>query len=397
MRTLLLPLSLALLSSGDHGRVEWFDGSFEEALAAAGKSRKIVFVDFFTKNCPPCRSMDVDTFNETAVKDEAKSFVCIAIDAESEAGRPLAARYGLSAWPSLVFLEPDGSLRERLVGFRKGRELVREFHRIQSGLGTLGEIERRVAARPADPIARLDLVVRLRSFPDDRWAVEMERARASIAAGEGFDPKSPDDRYAIARRLDACADREGRDQQIAAIRALDPEGRSAAARHLALDELLARTGSDPAAIRAFLADERHPSVLFDGFVALRDRLFRISLEHEKQGLRAESVAMRAEARAAAKEAWKHCPGDRAAEFGRRVAADFASSASELDEADRSFAAEVAAKASSLVPTSVDHLETLADCLELVGKRNDALLALRRAAEIDPTRPSLRARLERAAR
>jgi len=401
MRPPAFLLALLLLGTaalrGDHGRVEWFDGSFEQALAEAVKSRRIVFVDFFTKTCPPCKSLDQDTFNETAVRNEARSFVCIVVDAESDAGRPIAARYGVASWPSLVFLEPDGTLRDRLVGFRNGRELVLEFHRVQSGLGTLAAIERRLAARPSDVVARLDLVERLRSFPDDRWITELATAQASIQKGEGFDPKNPDDRYAVARGLAICGDAKGSEEQLAALRALDPEGTSAASRHLALDDLLARRDADPSAIRTFLEKETHDSVLFDGYALLRDRLVRMAIGYEKQGQKAAAAGLRAEARAAAKEAWKHCPEARAAEFGRRLAADFAATSAELDDADRAFAVEVATKASALLPLSVDHLETLADCLERAGRKDEALATLRRAAEIDPNRPSVRSRLEASSR
>lgn len=389
----LVSLLLALLPAGDHGRIDWFDGTFEEALAAAARRKTIVFADFFTKTCPPCHVLDRETFSETSVKDEAKTFVCFVVDVDSETGRKLAERYGIASWPSLVFLEPDGTLRDRLVGFRKAGELVREFHRVQSGLGTLGEIERRLAKNPANVVARLDLVARLRSFPDDRWAVEMERVRAGIEKGEGFDPKSPDERYAIARRLAACADKPGAEREIAAIRALDPDGKSAASRHLALDALLARRDTDADAIRAFLEGETHPSVLFEGFAALRDGLERSAVAYDRQNIRPMAIGRRSEARAAAKEAWKHCPEDRAAEFGLRTAQEFAAVPSELDDAERAFAVEVAAQASSLVPSSVDHLEALATCLEIAGRKDDAVAVLRRAAAIDPTRPSLRARLE----
>ena len=393
---LVVALAPRLVSRGDHGRVEWFDGTFEQALAEAAKSRRIVFVDFFSKTCPPCRSLDQDTFNETPVRNEARSFVCIAIDAESEAGRPIAARYGVAGWPSLVFLEPDGTLRDWIVGFRSGRELVLEFHRVQSGIGTFGEIRRRLAANPSDVLARLDLVERYRSFHDDRWSSELATAQAAIAKGEGFDAKSPDERYAIARALAECADVKGSEEQIAVLRALDPDGTSAASRHLALDDLLARPGIDSSAIRAFLEKETHDAVLFDGYALLHDGLVRTAIGYEKQGRKDVAAAARADARAAAKDAWKHCPEPRAAEYGRRLAADLAGTP-DLDDADRAFAVEVATRASALLPRSVDHLETLADCLERAGRKDEALAALRRAAEIDPNRPSVRARLEAASR
>jgi hypothetical protein len=33
---------------GDHGKVAWFEGSFEAALAKAKADKKIVFLDFWT-------------------------------------------------------------------------------------------------------------------------------------------------------------------------------------------------------------------------------------------------------------------------------------------------------------------------------------------------------------
>lgn len=382
------------VSGGDHGRVEWFGGTFDQALAEAAKAKKFVLLDFWTKTCPYCRQLDRQTLTDGTVVAEARGFVCLPVDAESAEGQPIAERYGIRSWPALVFLEPDGTLRDRLAGFRGPGQLVAEFHRVHAGLGTFGELERRVATHPKDVVARLDLVLRLRRMFDARWESEMAVAKKAIELGEGFDPKNPDDLDAIARGLRACSDAKGYERLLAEIRALDPEGRSAAMRRRALEERL-RTLDDrlqkegvfeSTAVRDFLAEETHASVLFEGWSSL----YR-SAARGGRTLAAESC--RKEARECARNAWKCCPPDRAAEFGLEIARSFLASASELSDDERSFALDVAAKASSSAPRSVDHLEVLAAWLEAAGRRDDAVAALERARGIEPARESVKRRLE----
>jgi thiol-disulfide isomerase/thioredoxin len=371
---------------GDHGRVEWFDGTFEQALAEATKQKKIVFLEFWTKTCPFCKQLDRETLNATAIVEEARMFVCLPIDAESESGKPIAERYGIPAWPALVFLEPDGSMRDRFAGFRGPEQLLAEMRRVRAGLGTFGELERRVAAHPKDVCARLDLVFRLRQMHDERWSREMAAAREAIARGDCFDPKSPDERFEIAKRLRQCGDARGYEEQIEAIRELDPEGLSAPLHLLALGDRIALVRSrmrenqtlDPRSVVEYLADEHHERVLFEGWYLLR----AIAREHYRK-----------EAREFGAEAWKHCPPDQVASFGRELAADLVAAAGEIDDAQRAFALEVATKASEASPRSVDHLETLASCLVLVGRKTDAVAALERAQALEPTCASIRARLD----
>jgi hypothetical protein len=44
----LAPVALTEVSTADHGKLDWFEGTYEEALAEAAKSKKLIFMDFWT-------------------------------------------------------------------------------------------------------------------------------------------------------------------------------------------------------------------------------------------------------------------------------------------------------------------------------------------------------------
>jgi len=37
------------IALGDHGKIAWFEGSFEQALAKAKAENKLIFIDFWTE------------------------------------------------------------------------------------------------------------------------------------------------------------------------------------------------------------------------------------------------------------------------------------------------------------------------------------------------------------
>src|SRR4051812_7097083 len=102
---------------GEHGKLAWFQGSFDDAMREAARAKKTIFIDFWTHTCMWCKRLDAEAFSSTSVVEVLKDSVCYSVDAESQEGAPLARRFGVTGYPMLVFLDSDGSLRDRIGGY----------------------------------------------------------------------------------------------------------------------------------------------------------------------------------------------------------------------------------------------------------------------------------------
>lgn len=80
--------------------------SYKEAIEAAKKENKMVFIDFYTEWCGPCKRMMKEVFPAKEVGDFLNpKFVCVKIDAEKGEGKELAKRYKVTAYPTFVGID----------------------------------------------------------------------------------------------------------------------------------------------------------------------------------------------------------------------------------------------------------------------------------------------------
>ena len=196
--------SVAENSVEDHGKLDWFKGSFEEALAQAKASNKIVFIDFWTTWCGWCKRLNKDTFSDDTVVAEMKDIICISIDAESKAGKPIAERFHVKGYPALILLAPDGSAEDSIGGYLPPDRFKMEIQRVRAGRGTAGDFRKQVDA--------------------DRSNIEK--------------------RFALAQKLQDLGDQAGYDAQMLEIKKIDPDGKSLAMHRIAFDEVMAKVSTD---------------------------------------------------------------------------------------------------------------------------------------------------------
>lgn len=94
--------------------IAWHD--FEEGRSLSLEERKPAMVDFSTSWCTWCKKMDEETFSDARVINRSEAMVCIKVDGDARGD--LVAKYGVDGYPTTIFLNPDGSERHRVVGYK---------------------------------------------------------------------------------------------------------------------------------------------------------------------------------------------------------------------------------------------------------------------------------------
>lgn len=119
-----LMVSLAAVSQG----IEFQKGRYSEVLKMAKKQHKLVFVDIYTSWCGPCKHMAKNIFPEAKAGEYYNAhFLNLQLDAEkSEDGKMVAKQFGVSAYPTFLFINGDGELVYRFLGGRTVEMFVKE-------------------------------------------------------------------------------------------------------------------------------------------------------------------------------------------------------------------------------------------------------------------------------
>ena len=114
---ILASLLIGAASMMAQAQTEFRNISFDEGLAAAKQENKMVFIDFFTTWCGPCKKLSSEVFPDKSVGEYMnKTFVCLKMDAEKE-GAELAKKYEVKAYPTMVILNDKGEVVTKVVGY----------------------------------------------------------------------------------------------------------------------------------------------------------------------------------------------------------------------------------------------------------------------------------------
>ena len=159
--SLRLGVICCLLGSASlHSDVRFHDLGFDEALERAAAEEKVVFVDFFTTWCLPCKEMDETTFKDPDVAAWlAENTVALKIDAEaSETNEALAGRYGVRSFPNYVFISTNGDVMDRITGKRLPSEFIKDGEGVLRGESAIARARRALSeGNPENPMLRSKL------------------------------------------------------------------------------------------------------------------------------------------------------------------------------------------------------------------------------------------------
>lgn len=126
--------------------IEFFEGSYEQALVKAQKEEKLIFVDAYATWCGPCKRMAKNVFTQPEVGEYYnQAFIALKIDMEKPQGREFGQLFPVRAYPTLFYINEKGELLKKVVGGKSveqflsiGQEIAGSYDR-SSDLAALYE------------------------------------------------------------------------------------------------------------------------------------------------------------------------------------------------------------------------------------------------------------------
>ncbi len=204
-------------------RVRWEPGPPESALAQARRDSRPAFLDFYADWCVPCKWMDRAVYNDPLLGETAEGVTMIRVDIDRPEGKALARRYGIFQYPTLVWVNPEGTERLRWVGPLNLRDTRMNLGQAALPSSRRADVE---AMRKKSPD---DLAVQTGALLYYGYRGEVERVR-SLAGdlGKRWAKRPASDRAAVLLSLGKAEEIAGRTERgLTAYRAaadLDPEG-----------------------------------------------------------------------------------------------------------------------------------------------------------------------------
>ena len=106
--------------------VSWTESAtLTEAIEEAKLKDQLVFMDFYTDWCTPCKMMDKDVYSDLAIaKLFNDNFVNLKVNCEKGGGPNLALLYQVYAYPALIFVDHNGRVIVRKDGSAYHTELT---------------------------------------------------------------------------------------------------------------------------------------------------------------------------------------------------------------------------------------------------------------------------------
>jgi len=115
---LLIVFGIFCLSSNLNAQGIEFMHNLDEAFTKAKEEDKMVFIDFYTSWCGPCKKLSKDVFTTKEAGDFFnKNFINCKIQCDDKGiGEELAKKYNIAAYPTLMFLNKNGELVQSMAG-----------------------------------------------------------------------------------------------------------------------------------------------------------------------------------------------------------------------------------------------------------------------------------------
>ena len=123
--------------------IVFFTGTWKQLVEKAKMENKPIFMDVYTSWCGPCKKMARETFTQKEVGDYFNThFINYQIDAEKGESVEIAKRYGVKAYPTCLFLLPDGKPVHSFSAYQNVKQILKQGQKAIENVTLLPELEK---------------------------------------------------------------------------------------------------------------------------------------------------------------------------------------------------------------------------------------------------------------
>ena len=94
--------------------IDWFEGSVEEAFAAAKETGKPVYLYWGAVWCPPCHAISATIFKSPEFIERSKLFVPVYLDGDTENAQAYGENFGVRGYPTMIVFDSEGTELTRI-------------------------------------------------------------------------------------------------------------------------------------------------------------------------------------------------------------------------------------------------------------------------------------------
>ncbi len=105
--------------------INFYKGTWSEALTEAKAKNKLIFVDAYASWCGPCKWMAKNVFTDAAVGEfYNKNFINLKIDMEKPENAEFAKKYPVQGYPTLYFINAQGKVVNKNLGGMEAADFI---------------------------------------------------------------------------------------------------------------------------------------------------------------------------------------------------------------------------------------------------------------------------------